>query len=57
MLYDIGVAKWPIATYFWFITYPDTHVFVKPEVTKHAALMAGGVRIAHFEHHDSSAPR
>jgi hypothetical protein len=41
MLYDIGVAKWPIATYFWFITYPDTHVFVKPEVTKHAALMAG----------------
>ena len=32
MLYDIGAAKWPIATYFWFIAYPDTHVFVNPKL-------------------------
>jgi hypothetical protein len=39
MLYDIGAGKWPIATYFWFIGYPDSQMFVKPEVTKRAALM------------------
>ena len=37
MLYEIGAAKWPIATYFLFITFPDSQMFVKPEVTKNAA--------------------
>jgi hypothetical protein len=41
MLYDIGAAKWPIATYFSFMAYPDDQIFVKPEVTKSAALMLG----------------
>ena len=40
-LYDIGAAKWTIATYFPFLAHPDTQIFVKPEVTKHAARMLG----------------
>lgn len=34
MLYDIGAAKWPIATYLLFLAFPDTQIFLKPEVTK-----------------------
>ncbi len=36
-LYDLKAAKWPIATYFLFMRFPDRHIFVKPEVTKHIA--------------------
>jgi hypothetical protein len=41
MLYDIGAAKWTIATYFLFLAFPDSQIFVKPEVTKHAARVLG----------------
>ena len=37
----IGAAKWPIATYFPFITFPDEHMFVKPVVTQQAANVLG----------------
>jgi hypothetical protein len=36
-LHDLQAAKWPIATYFLFMRFPDRHIFVKPEVTKHIA--------------------
>jgi hypothetical protein len=39
MLYHVGAAKWTIATYFFFLAFPDTQIFVKPEVTKHAAKL------------------
>ncbi len=41
MLYDIGVAKWTIATYLPFLAFPDTHIFLKPLVTLHAASVMG----------------
>lgn len=41
ILYEINAAKWPIATYFWFIFDPVNHVFVKPEVTKKMASAIG----------------
>ena len=41
MLYDIGAAKWTVATYFLFLAFPDSQMFVKPEVTKHAARVLG----------------
>ena len=41
MLYDIGAAKWTIATYFLFLAFPESRIFVKPEVTKHAARVLG----------------
>ncbi len=37
MLSLIGVAKWPIATYFPFIAFPNTQIFLKPVVTQNAA--------------------
>jgi hypothetical protein len=37
MLYDIGAAKWPVATYFLFLAFPGTQIFLKPEETKLAA--------------------
>ena len=37
MLSGIGAAKWPIATYFLFITFPKNHIFLKPVVTQDAA--------------------
>jgi Protein of unknown function (DUF3553) len=40
-LVEINAAKWPIATYFLFITFPDDHMFLKPEVTKNAANVLG----------------
>ncbi len=36
-LHDLQALKWPIATYFLFMRFPDRHIFVKPEVTKHIA--------------------
>ncbi len=41
MPYDIGAAKWTVATYFLFLAFPDSRIFVKPEVTKHAARVLG----------------
>ena len=41
MLYEINAAKWPIATYFLFLSDPGAQVFVKPEVTKSAAEVLG----------------
>lgn len=41
MLYDINAAKWPIATYFLFLSDPDSQIFLKPEVTKSAAEVLG----------------
>jgi hypothetical protein len=37
VLEKIGAAKWTIATYFPFITYPEQHMFLKPVVTQEAA--------------------
>jgi hypothetical protein len=41
MLYEIHAAKWTIATYFLFIGMREDQMFVKPEVTKHAARVLG----------------
>lgn len=37
MLSEIGAAKWPIATYFLFIAFPDSHMFIKPMAIQNAA--------------------
>lgn len=37
MLEQIGASKWPVATYFPFIAFPEEHMFLKPDVTKRAA--------------------
>jgi len=37
MLYTAEAAKWPIATYFQFLAFPDKHIFLKPTVTKQIA--------------------
>jgi uncharacterized protein DUF3553 len=42
-LMEINAAKWTIATYFLFITFPDKHMFLKPTVTQEA------VEICSFE--------
>lgn len=36
-LEKIGAAKWTTMTYFPFLTYPGEHMFLKPEITQHAA--------------------
>lgn len=41
LLAEIGAAKWPIATYFMFITFPERHMFLKPVVTQDAANILG----------------
>ena len=41
LLTEIGAAKWPIATYFLFITFPKIHMFLKPVVTQDAANVLG----------------
>jgi hypothetical protein len=41
MLYEINAAKWPIATYFLFIRFPESQIFVKPQVTQNAAEVLG----------------
>ncbi len=41
MLYGINAAKWPIATYFLFLSCPDSQFFLKSEVTKNAAEVLG----------------
>jgi hypothetical protein len=37
VLEEIGAAKWPIVSYFPFITHLDRHIFIKPTITKNAA--------------------
>lgn len=41
MLEEIAAAKWTIATYFPYLVYPDTHIFLKPMVTQAAAELSG----------------
>jgi hypothetical protein len=41
VLTEIGAGKWTIATYFPFLATPDTHMFLKPEVTKRIAVACG----------------
>lgn len=36
-LNKIDAAKWPIMTYFSFLAFPEEQMFLKPEITKHAA--------------------
>ncbi len=40
VLGDIGAAKWTTATYFPFLALPETHIFLKPEVTKNVAELS-----------------
>jgi hypothetical protein len=40
-LSKMHAAKWPIATYFLFLCYPQKHMFLKPEVTREAAEICG----------------
>ena len=37
VLYEIGAAKWTTATYFPFLMFPETQIFLKPTITKKAA--------------------
>ncbi len=41
MLDEINAAKWPIATLFLFVMFPDNHMFLKPQVTQNAAGVLG----------------
>ena len=41
ILGSMNAAKWPIATYFLFLRFPDKYLFVKPEPTKSAAECSG----------------
>lgn len=36
-LEKLDAAKWPVMTYFPFLAFPDKQMFLKPEITKHAA--------------------
>ena len=38
-LEEIEAAKWTTMTYFTFLAFPEEHMFLKPEVTKHAAAL------------------
>lgn len=41
MLDRFGIAKWPVATYFGYIRFPSSRIFIKPEVTQLAASLCG----------------
>ena len=41
VLEEIDSAKWTIATYFPYITFPREHMFLKPKVTQQAAELCG----------------
>ncbi len=41
VLEDIGAAKWTTATYFLYFGQPQSHMFVKPTITQHAAEVCG----------------
>jgi|SRR5579859_6223867 len=36
-LEEIGAAKWTTMTYFLFLTFPETYIFLKPSITQNAA--------------------
>jgi hypothetical protein len=36
---EMEIAKWPIATYFGFVRFPEHRIFIKPEVTQKAAAL------------------
>jgi len=36
-LEHIGIPKWPIQTFFLFVSEPETHILLKPNITKNAA--------------------
>jgi len=38
-LEEIEASKWTTMTYFTFLAFPEEHMFLKPEVTKHAAAL------------------
>ena len=38
-LTEMEIAKWPIATYFGFVRFPEHRIFIKPEVTQKAAAL------------------
>ena len=38
-LEEIEAAKWTTMTYFLFLAFPEEHMFLKPEVAKHAAAL------------------
>lgn len=41
MLSTLGAAKWPLATYFPFVAFPEREMFLKPTVTRRVAEMLG----------------
>lgn len=41
LLEEIEAAKWTTATYFPFVFHPDSHMFIKPSITQHAAELCG----------------
>ena len=40
-LEEIGAVKWTIMTFFPFFAFPDEQMFLKPDITKHAAELTG----------------
>lgn len=41
VLDQMQVAKWPVVTYFGYIRFPESRIFIKPEVTRNAAAICG----------------
>lgn len=41
VLDQLQVAKWPVVTYFGYIRFPESRIFIKPEVTRNAASVCG----------------
>jgi hypothetical protein len=41
VLEEIEADKWTTATYFPFLFHPDSHMFIKPTITRHAAELCG----------------
>lgn len=41
LLAGMGAAKWPLATYFPFVAFPEREMFLKPTVTRKVAEMLG----------------
>lgn len=38
-LEQMGISKWPLATFFGYIRFPEQKIFIKPEVTQKAAAL------------------
>lgn len=41
VLDQMQIAKWPVVTYFGYIRFPESRIFIKPEVTRNAASVCG----------------